>query len=132
MVWTACQRPRRRQPGRVSGRNRQRALKGCCGSILDRRIDRIRRVDVISIVALGMALGVRVLRATAAGAVPGQLPLGGVLPPGLVTVAKSAAWSPTPVGTGNVGFLHRPGRGRPGPANGGLAFSRSVPPTGTQ
>ena len=68
---------RRRQRGRVAGRNRQRALKGCCGSILDRRIDQVRRCDVISIVATVVAPGLRVLRAPAAG----RSSVGGSSPP---------------------------------------------------
>ena len=47
--------------------DRQLTLEDCCGSILDRRIDEVRRRDVISIVAPVMALGARVLRAAGAG-----------------------------------------------------------------
>ena len=57
------------------------ALEDCCGSILDRRIDIIRRCDLISIVASIVALGVWVLRAPAAGAAPRRLPPAGLLRP---------------------------------------------------
>lgn len=49
---------------RVETKTGNLALEDCCGSILDRRID---RVDVIPIVAPVMARGVRVLRPAAAG-----------------------------------------------------------------
>ena len=53
---TACERVDAAATWKGDGaKNRRSALERCCGSILDRRMDQIRRADVISILAPVMA-----------------------------------------------------------------------------
>ena len=66
----------------------------CCGSILDQRMDQIRRGEVISIVAPAMALGVRMLRAPAAGRCLDDFRRRESSDRRLATVAADAPWPP--------------------------------------
>ena len=93
-VSTALQRFDANSPEEDRDEDRQLTLEDCCGSILDQRMDQIRRGEVISIVAPAMALGVRMLRAPAAGRCLDDFRRRESSDRRLATVAADAPWPP--------------------------------------